>query len=209
MHANIEDSGLPAASFDLVSIQFVFHECPGEVIDNIVSGLASFASLFAFIGCFRSLSLVGCVHSFCFHLSLPRTPLLLLFRSFLPSFLPSLTAICSLLRTPLPAHTSPRCTAPHAAADRVRQAAAPGRDGAGVRQQPSQPCDPGVFAWLLAHHTPNTLSCLQLVHATLCTLAHPRTRHPAHTHPPLAPLLYLPEPAPPALHADEVHRAPL
>jgi ubiquinone/menaquinone biosynthesis C-methylase UbiE len=38
MHADMEHSGLPDGSFDLVSIQFVTHELPGEIIKNLVSG---------------------------------------------------------------------------------------------------------------------------------------------------------------------------
>lgn len=37
MHANMEYSGLPDASFDLVSVQFVTHECPAAVIANLVA----------------------------------------------------------------------------------------------------------------------------------------------------------------------------
>ncbi|KAL5147775.1 Demethylmenaquinone methyltransferase [Glycine soja] len=36
IHANGEDTGLPSKSFNLVSIAFVFHECPTRVIVNIV-----------------------------------------------------------------------------------------------------------------------------------------------------------------------------
>ncbi|KAL4457547.1 hypothetical protein ABPG75_012412 [Micractinium tetrahymenae] len=36
MHANMEATGLPDASFDLVSVQYVTHECPGHVIDSLV-----------------------------------------------------------------------------------------------------------------------------------------------------------------------------
>ncbi|KAL4442027.1 hypothetical protein ABPG77_011288 [Micractinium sp. CCAP 211/92] len=36
MHGNMEATGLPDASFDLVAVQFVTHECPGHVIDNLV-----------------------------------------------------------------------------------------------------------------------------------------------------------------------------
>ncbi|KAK7257371.1 hypothetical protein RIF29_31300 [Crotalaria pallida] len=36
IHANGEDTGLPSKSFDLVSISYVFHECPERAIANIV-----------------------------------------------------------------------------------------------------------------------------------------------------------------------------
>ncbi|XP_052207554.1 uncharacterized protein LOC127811593 [Diospyros lotus] len=36
MHANGEDTGLPAKSFDLVSIAYVLHECPTTAIVNLV-----------------------------------------------------------------------------------------------------------------------------------------------------------------------------
>ncbi|PNX92828.1 menaquinone biosynthesis methyltransferase ubiE, partial [Trifolium pratense] len=36
MHANGEDTGLPSKSFDLVSISYVFHECPARAIVNVV-----------------------------------------------------------------------------------------------------------------------------------------------------------------------------
>lgn len=36
IHADMEHSGLPDGSFDLVSIQFVMHELPGEIITNLV-----------------------------------------------------------------------------------------------------------------------------------------------------------------------------
>ncbi|RZC09544.1 uncharacterized protein LOC114417134 isoform X1 [Glycine soja] len=36
IHANGENTGLPSKSFNLVSIAFVFHECPTRVIVNIV-----------------------------------------------------------------------------------------------------------------------------------------------------------------------------
>ncbi|RYQ87132.1 hypothetical protein Ahy_B09g094604 isoform A [Arachis hypogaea] len=37
IHANGEDTGLPAKSFDIVSISYVFHECPTRAIVNIVN----------------------------------------------------------------------------------------------------------------------------------------------------------------------------
>ncbi|XP_072087845.1 uncharacterized protein [Arachis hypogaea] len=37
IHANSEDTGLPAKSFDIVSISYVFHECPTRAIVNIVN----------------------------------------------------------------------------------------------------------------------------------------------------------------------------
>lgn len=37
LHRQIERSGLPAASFDLISLQFVFHECPEDVILDILT----------------------------------------------------------------------------------------------------------------------------------------------------------------------------
>ena len=37
MHANMESTGLPDASFDLVAVQFVAHECPGRAIEGLVS----------------------------------------------------------------------------------------------------------------------------------------------------------------------------
>lgn len=37
MHGNMESSGLPDASFDFVSVQFVAHECPTHVLVNLVS----------------------------------------------------------------------------------------------------------------------------------------------------------------------------
>jgi SAM-dependent methyltransferase len=37
LHANMEDTGLPPASFDMVAVQFVIHECPAQVIANLVS----------------------------------------------------------------------------------------------------------------------------------------------------------------------------
>lgn len=37
MHGNMESSGLPDASFDLVSVQFVAHECPAHVLTNLVA----------------------------------------------------------------------------------------------------------------------------------------------------------------------------
>jgi len=37
MHGNMESSGLPDASFDFVSVQFVAHECPAHVLTNLVS----------------------------------------------------------------------------------------------------------------------------------------------------------------------------
>lgn len=36
IHANGEDTGLPSKSFDLVSISYVFHECPARAIVNVV-----------------------------------------------------------------------------------------------------------------------------------------------------------------------------
>ncbi|CAI8617459.1 unnamed protein product [Vicia faba] len=36
IHANGEDTGLPSKSFDLVSIAYVFHECPNRAIVNVV-----------------------------------------------------------------------------------------------------------------------------------------------------------------------------
>ncbi|PSC68120.1 Methyltransferase type 11 [Micractinium conductrix] len=36
MHANMESTGLPAGSFDLVAVQFVTHECPAAVIENLI-----------------------------------------------------------------------------------------------------------------------------------------------------------------------------
>lgn len=36
LHLNAESTGLPDASFDLISLQFIIHECPGEIIDNLV-----------------------------------------------------------------------------------------------------------------------------------------------------------------------------
>ncbi|EFN58298.1 hypothetical protein CHLNCDRAFT_50738 [Chlorella variabilis] len=36
MHANMESTGLPDASFDLVAVQFVAHECPGRAIEGLV-----------------------------------------------------------------------------------------------------------------------------------------------------------------------------
>lgn len=36
LHANMESSGLPDASYDMVSVQFVAHECPAKVLENIV-----------------------------------------------------------------------------------------------------------------------------------------------------------------------------
>ena len=36
LHANMESTGLPDASFDLVAVQFVTQECPAHVIDNLV-----------------------------------------------------------------------------------------------------------------------------------------------------------------------------
>ena len=36
IHANMESSGLPDATYDLVSVQFVTHECPIAVLQNIV-----------------------------------------------------------------------------------------------------------------------------------------------------------------------------
>ena len=36
LHANMERSGLPDASFDFVSVQFVAHECPAVVLENMV-----------------------------------------------------------------------------------------------------------------------------------------------------------------------------
>ncbi|KAL6975918.1 hypothetical protein U1Q18_024713 [Sarracenia purpurea var. burkii] len=36
VHANGEDTGLPAKSFDLVSIAYVIHECPARAIVNLV-----------------------------------------------------------------------------------------------------------------------------------------------------------------------------
>jgi SAM-dependent methyltransferase len=35
IHANMECSGLPDASYDMVSVQFVTHECPAAVLTNI------------------------------------------------------------------------------------------------------------------------------------------------------------------------------
>lgn len=37
IHGDMEHSGLPDASFDMVSVQFVCHELPGEVIARLVS----------------------------------------------------------------------------------------------------------------------------------------------------------------------------
>ncbi|KAG7672678.1 hypothetical protein Ndes2526B_g08793 [Nannochloris sp. 'desiccata'] len=37
MHGNMESSGLPNASFDFVSVQFVAHECPAHVLTNLVA----------------------------------------------------------------------------------------------------------------------------------------------------------------------------
>jgi SAM-dependent methyltransferase len=37
MHGNMESSGLPDASFDFVSVQFVAHECPAHVLTNLVA----------------------------------------------------------------------------------------------------------------------------------------------------------------------------
>ncbi|KAJ6859191.1 hypothetical protein NC652_041472 [Populus alba x Populus x berolinensis] len=36
MHANAEDTGFPPQSFDLVSVSYVFHECPERAIVNIL-----------------------------------------------------------------------------------------------------------------------------------------------------------------------------
>ncbi|XP_078446295.1 uncharacterized protein LOC144715238 [Wolffia australiana] len=36
IHANGEASGLPSSSFDLVSLSFVFHECPAQATKNII-----------------------------------------------------------------------------------------------------------------------------------------------------------------------------
>lgn len=36
IHGNMEKTGLPNGSFDLISIQFVIHECPEEIIDNVI-----------------------------------------------------------------------------------------------------------------------------------------------------------------------------
>ena len=33
----MDENGLPSASFDLVTVQFVMHECPAEVTANLVS----------------------------------------------------------------------------------------------------------------------------------------------------------------------------
>ena len=37
LHANMEATGLPAASYDLVTAQFVIHECPAAVIASLVA----------------------------------------------------------------------------------------------------------------------------------------------------------------------------
>jgi ubiquinone/menaquinone biosynthesis C-methylase UbiE len=36
IHGNMEQTGLPDNSFDLISIQFVIHECPEEIINNVI-----------------------------------------------------------------------------------------------------------------------------------------------------------------------------
>ena len=36
MHANMEATGLPDASVDMITVQFVVHECPAQVIENLV-----------------------------------------------------------------------------------------------------------------------------------------------------------------------------
>jgi hypothetical protein len=36
MHANMEATGLPDASFDMVAVQFVTHECPAHAIQALV-----------------------------------------------------------------------------------------------------------------------------------------------------------------------------
>ena len=38
MHANMEATGLPDASVDMIAVQFVVHECPAQVIENLVRG---------------------------------------------------------------------------------------------------------------------------------------------------------------------------
>jgi hypothetical protein len=36
MHAMMEATGLPDASVDMITVQFVVHECPAQVIENLV-----------------------------------------------------------------------------------------------------------------------------------------------------------------------------
>uniref|UniRef100_A0A6N2LVT4 Uncharacterized protein n=1 Tax=Salix viminalis TaxID=40686 RepID=A0A6N2LVT4_SALVM len=52
MHANAEDTGFAPQSFDLVSISYVFHECPERAIINILNGsIASYFVLEALLLC--------------------------------------------------------------------------------------------------------------------------------------------------------------
>lgn len=37
MHRNMESTGLPPASYDMVVVQFVAHECPARVLENMVA----------------------------------------------------------------------------------------------------------------------------------------------------------------------------
>jgi ubiquinone/menaquinone biosynthesis C-methylase UbiE len=37
LHANAESTGLPDASVDLITLQFIIHECPGAVIESLVN----------------------------------------------------------------------------------------------------------------------------------------------------------------------------
>jgi ubiquinone/menaquinone biosynthesis C-methylase UbiE len=37
LHANMDENGLPAGSYDLVTVQFVMHECPAAVSAGLVS----------------------------------------------------------------------------------------------------------------------------------------------------------------------------
>jgi ubiquinone/menaquinone biosynthesis C-methylase UbiE len=37
VHANMEATALPDASFDLITVQFVMHECPAAVISNLIA----------------------------------------------------------------------------------------------------------------------------------------------------------------------------
>lgn len=37
IHANMDESGLPSGKYNLVTVQFVMHECPAAITANLVS----------------------------------------------------------------------------------------------------------------------------------------------------------------------------
>ena len=37
IHANMDENKLPSGTYDLVTVQFVMHECPAGVTANLVS----------------------------------------------------------------------------------------------------------------------------------------------------------------------------